>query len=73
MKKLTLRSVHTERNLKYISTERDIFDESYKREVTLFGIFNLVQTFELYNEIKPTVLERDKIQGFIKNNNGKDK
>jgi hypothetical protein len=59
-------STKTERTLVYFNIEKEIFDEIYKREITLFGIFKVKKEFTLHNDLTNTGNGQIAIQGFKK-------
>jgi hypothetical protein len=62
---IKLHHTYTERNLKYIDLDKDIFDEDYKKEVTLFGLFQLTRGFKLRNDVTDA-RQRSEVNGFKK-------
>ena len=47
--KINLYKTHTTRDCRYVNIEKDIFDEDYSKEVTLFNLFTTKRTFSLKN------------------------
>jgi hypothetical protein len=58
--------IKTERTLVYFNIEKEIFDEIYKREITLLGIFKVKKEFVLHNDLTNTGNGQISISGFKK-------
>jgi len=60
---MKLHKTHIERELKYHDLEHDIFDEDFKKETTLFGLFTISRTFKLRNDMTKTSPSRTVVNG----------
>jgi hypothetical protein len=61
---MSLHHTYTERIIKYLDVEHEIFDEDYKKEVTwLGGLFKITRGFKLRNTIEDTSYKRTVING----------